>query len=102
MALIPKITGFPTVNAQTEEFLEKKVCKKELEEQVKVQFNMTMGNIGLIIKEINDNTKRFASNLIACKMLRKFNREEAPRGVITVEAHCTKGMMFSWVLYLLK
>jgi hypothetical protein len=35
VALISKITGFPTVGAQPEEYLENKVCEKEIVEIVK-------------------------------------------------------------------
>jgi hypothetical protein len=35
VALIANIIGFPTVDAQLEEFLENKACEKELPEQVK-------------------------------------------------------------------
>jgi hypothetical protein len=68
---------------------------------VKAQFDTTRGNRGIIIKEINDNMTRFTSKLMACKLLRKCHREEAPAGVIAVAAQCVKGMMFSWASYLL-
>jgi hypothetical protein len=38
---------------------------------------------------------------MACKLLRKFHKEEAPAGLITIEVHCAKGMMFNWASYLL-
>jgi hypothetical protein len=41
--LISKITGFPMVGAQPEEFLENKAHEKELAEQVKAQFDTTRG-----------------------------------------------------------
>jgi hypothetical protein len=101
VALISKITGFPTFGAQPKNFLENKVHEKELAEQVKAQFHTTRVNRGIIIKEINDNMTRFVSKLMACKLLRKCRREEASAGVIAVAVQCTKGMMFSWVSYLL-
>jgi hypothetical protein len=85
VALISKITGLPTVEAHPKEYLENKARKKELAEPVKAQFDTTWGNIGIVIKDINDNVTRFASKLMACKLLRKCHREEAPTGVIAVE-----------------
>jgi hypothetical protein len=71
VALISKITGFPTVDVQPEYFLENKAREKELAEQVKAQFDTTRGTRGLIIKEINDDMMRFTNKLIVCKLLRK-------------------------------
>jgi hypothetical protein len=101
VALISKITEFPTIDAQPKDFLENKACEKELVEQVKAQFDTTRGNRGIIIKEINDNATRFTSKLMVCKLLRKCRIEEAPTGVIVVVAQCAKGMMFNWASYLL-
>jgi hypothetical protein len=38
---------------------------------------------------------------MACKLLRKCRKEEAPTGVITIVAQCAKGVVFSWAPYLL-
>jgi hypothetical protein len=54
VALISKITGFPTVGAQPEEYLENKVREKEIVEIVKVQFGTNRGNKGIVLKDIND------------------------------------------------
>jgi len=53
---------------------------------VKAQFDTTRGNRGIIIKDINDNMTRFTNNIVACKLLRKFHKEEAIAGVIAVVA----------------
>jgi hypothetical protein len=102
VALISKITVFPTVSALSEDFLEKKSHEKELAEQVKAHFIMTKGNKGIIIKEINDDATRLSCKLMMCNLLRKCHREEALVGVIALATQCMKGMKFSWALYLLK
>jgi hypothetical protein len=71
VALIAKITGFPTIGAQPEEYLENKAREKEIAEIVKSQFGTNRGNRGIVIKDMNDVTTRFASKLMACKLLRK-------------------------------
>lgn len=102
VALIAKITGLPTVdNTRPEEYLDNKAREKEIAKLVKAQFGTNRGNKGIVLKDINDNATRFANKLMACKLPRKCRKEEAPIGVIAVAAHCAKGVMFSWALYLL-
>ena len=48
--LISKITGFPTVGAILEDFLENKAHEKELEEQVKTHLDTNRGDRCIIIK----------------------------------------------------
>jgi hypothetical protein len=85
VALISRITGFTAIDTQPKDFLENKAREKELEEQVKAQFNTMRGSRGLIIKEINDDMTRFAKKLIVFKILRKCLQKEYPAGVIAME-----------------
>jgi hypothetical protein len=55
----------------------------------------------MIIKNINDPATRFVTKLMACKLLRKCRKEEAPAGVVAAAAQCAKGTFLSWVSYLL-
>jgi hypothetical protein len=55
----------------------------------------------MIIKNINDPTKRFVTKLMACKLLRKCHKEEAPTGVVATTMQCVKGTVLSWELYFL-
>jgi hypothetical protein len=43
ISLIAKITGFPTIGTQPEEYLENKAQEKEITEIVNVQFGKNMG-----------------------------------------------------------
>jgi hypothetical protein len=95
VALIAKITVFPTIGAQLEEYLENKSREKEIAEIMKVQFRTNIGVWGIVIKDINDVATRFASKPMASKLLRKCREEEAPTRVIAVVAQCIKGVMFS-------
>jgi len=39
--------------------------------------------------------------MMACKILRKCRKEEAPTGVIAAVVQCMKGSLLSWTLYLM-
>jgi hypothetical protein len=39
--------------------------------------------------------------LMACKLLRKCHKEEAPTGVVTTTTQCAKGTVLSWAPYFL-
>jgi hypothetical protein len=58
--------------------LDNKVREKEITELVKAQFGTSRGNKGIVLKDINDNVNRFSNKLVDCKLLRKFQKEEAP------------------------
>jgi hypothetical protein len=96
VALIAKITGLSTIGTQPEKYVENKVQKKR--NCGEVQFGTNMRSRGIVIKDV---VTRFTSKLMACKLLRKCRKEEAPAGVIAVAAQCAKGVMFSWAPYLL-
>jgi hypothetical protein len=44
---------------------------------------------------------RLETKLMACKLLRKCRKEEAPTGVIAAATQCMKGTLLSWSPYLL-
>jgi hypothetical protein len=81
--------------------LDNKSTDKEIAEEVKAQFGTNKGTEGLIIKDINDHATKFATKLIAFKLLRKCIKEEVPTRVIAIGAQCAKGVVFSWAPYLL-
>ena len=39
--------------------------------------------------------------ILACKLLRKFRREEVPAGVVEIADQCVEGTTVSWAPYLL-
>jgi hypothetical protein len=80
--LILNIIGFPTDGVKPEKYLDDKTKERVTREEVKVQFGTNRGNIGMIIKKINDPTIGSTTKLMACKLLRKGCNEEAPIGVV--------------------
>jgi hypothetical protein len=73
-----------------------------MENEIKNKYDTERGSRGIIIKQINEPTTRFATKLMACKLLRKCRKEESPAGVISAVVQCTKGSLHSWTPYLLK
>jgi hypothetical protein len=69
--LIANITGLPTDGVNPEQYLDEKMKEKTIAEEVKSQFGTDRGNKGMIIKNINDPTTRFMTNMMDCKLLRK-------------------------------
>jgi hypothetical protein len=75
--------------------------EKELAEEMKKMYGTERGSRRIIIKCINDATTRMATKFMACKLLRKFRKEEVPVGVVATVAECVEGTVLSWALYLL-
>jgi hypothetical protein len=63
--LITKITGLPIVGAQPKEYLDNKAHEKEIVELVKAQFGTNRGNRDIVLRDINDDVKRFTSKIMA-------------------------------------
>jgi hypothetical protein len=93
--------GLPTIGTKPKEYLDNKVHEKEIVDMVKAQFGTIRGNMGIVLRDTNDNATRFANKLMACKLLRKCKKEEALIGFIAVVTQCMKGVIFSWVSCLL-
>jgi hypothetical protein len=94
--MIAKLIGLPIDGVNPEKYLNEKPKENFIVEEVKVKFGTDRGRMGMIIKNINDPATRFATNLMAYNLLRKFCKEEAPAGVVAVVAQCTKGTILSW------
>jgi hypothetical protein len=68
---------------------------------MKKTYGTMRGSRGIIINRINEPATRLETKLMACKLLRKCRKEEAPAGVIAAVAQCVKGTLLSWSPYLL-
>jgi hypothetical protein len=99
--LIVEITGLPTDGEKPEQYLDDKTKEKSIADEIKNKYGTDRGSRGMIIKQINEPTTRFATKLMACKLLRKCRKEEAPAGVIAAVTQCAKGSLLSWAPYLL-
>jgi hypothetical protein len=54
--------------------IDNKAREKEIIELVKEKIDPSKGNMGIVLRDINDNAIRFTSKLMACKLLRKFRK----------------------------
>jgi hypothetical protein len=99
--LIANIIGFPSQGMDPTQFLDDKAREKVLAEEMKKKYGTDRGTRGIIIKRINDVATQLGTKILACKLLRKFRREEVPAGVVAVAAQCAEGTTVSWAPYLL-
>ena len=83
------------------QFLDNKTKEKALVEDMKKKYCTDRGMRGIIIKRINDVATQMVTKILACKLLRKYHREEVSVGVIAVVAQCAEGTIVSWAPYLL-
>jgi len=79
--LIAKITISPIDDAEPEQYLDDKTKEKSLAEEIKKKCRTDRGSKGLIINWISEPTMRLEIKLMACKLLRKFHKEESLVGV---------------------
>jgi hypothetical protein len=99
--LIAQITGLPIQGMDPALVLDDKSKEKALAEEMKKKYGTARGTRDIIIKRINNATTQLGAKILACKLLRKYRREEVPAGVIAIAAQCVEGTSMSWVPYLL-
>ena len=91
----------PSRGENPTQYLDENTKEKEKVEEMKKTYGIERGSHRIIIKHISDTTKRLATKLMACKLLRKCRKEEVPARVVTVATQCAEGTMLSWAPYLL-
>jgi hypothetical protein len=99
--LIAQITGLPIQGMDLVLALDDKSKEKVLAKEMKKNYGTARGMRGIIIKQINNAATQFGTKILACKLLRKFCKEEVPTRVIAVASQCIEGTSMSWVSYLL-
>jgi hypothetical protein len=72
------------------------VGEKELSETMKDNFHTFRGKKGLDVANISDDVVPFLMQVLACKLLRKFCKDEVPTTVITTMEKCTEGVQMNW------
>jgi hypothetical protein len=99
--LIAYIIGMPSQGEDPAKFLEDKTKEKELTEEMKKKYGTERGSRGIMIKHISDVVTRMATKNMACKLLRKFCKEEVLAGVVVAATQCVEGTTLIWAPYLL-
>jgi hypothetical protein len=96
-----QITGLPTWGMDPALIMDDKFKEKALAEEMKKKYGTTRGMRDIMIKQINNTATQLGAKILACKLLRKFHKEEVPAGVIVVAAQCAEDSSMSWAPYLL-
>jgi hypothetical protein len=89
--LIAYITGLPSWGEDLSWFLEDKTKEKPLVEEMKKKYDTERGSRGIIIRRISDIATRMATKIMACKLLRKFRKEEILVKVVAAATQCVDG-----------
>jgi hypothetical protein len=66
--------------------------EKALSESMKEKFNTFRGKRGLDVTNISDDVVRFATQVLACKLLRKCWKDEVLTAVIRSAEKCIEGV----------
>jgi hypothetical protein len=77
-----------------------KANEKELSERIKEKYGTYRGACGIDVASITDDTIRFATQVLACKLLRKCHKDQVPMGAIVATEKCVAGVMMNWSTFL--
>lgn len=80
-------------------FVDKKKDKK-LAEQIK-EYNPTKLARGYDVESMEDKGFSFDMQLLAVKLLKKSRHNQVVTPIISLVSHCTQGVVYNWVMYLL-
>jgi len=83
------------------QFLDYKTKLKALAQEMKKKYRTERGSHIIIIKRISDPATKMATKIKACKLLRKFLKEEVLVRVFPAIAQCVEGTTLSWAPYFL-
>jgi hypothetical protein len=83
------------------QYLDEKTKEKTLAEEMKRTHGTERYLCDIIIKRISDAVTQMTTKILACKMPRKYRKEEVLAGVVVAAAQCANGTSLRWVPYLL-
>jgi hypothetical protein len=99
-AIIHRVSGLPTSSENPTNSLKEKDAPLE---EVYSKYDTQRGKHGdILIPAINDSMVRFATQLLACKLIRKCRKEECPIRVILMAEHLLRGIRWLGPLTYLK
>jgi hypothetical protein len=67
---------------------------------MKEKFQTFRGKRGLDVKNISDDNVQFATQVLACKLLHKCQKDEVPAAVIAAVEKCIEGVQMNWATFL--
>jgi hypothetical protein len=93
-ALIAWITGLPKSREDPTTFFNK-ARERALSKQMKEKFHTFRGKRGLDVMNINDDSVQFVMQVLACKLLHKFRKDEVLIAVIATIEKCFEGVQMN-------
>jgi hypothetical protein len=91
-----------TMRETPTQFLDEKKKEKALVEEMKQKYVTERGSCEIIIKRISDAETRMPTKIMACKLLKKFYKDEFPIRVVATATQCSEGTTLNWAPYFLK
>jgi hypothetical protein len=99
--LIMRIIGLPSQGEDPLLLFSDKKNEKALSKSMEENFHTHKGVHSLDVASICDHTVRFLTQALACKLLRKFQKDQVLANVIEENEKCIEGMQMNWVTFLL-
>jgi len=99
--LIAQITGFPSVGEYPLKLFTEKMQEKALVERMKEKYGTFSGVCRLDVASINEDTIRFATQVLEYKLPRKCFKDQVPVGVIEATENFVAGVMMNWSTFLM-
>jgi len=78
----------------------RKTSERNLVERMKKKFELIMKPLGYSITSINDPVVNISTQILANKVMRKFNADEVLVDVILLATQSAEGTQFKWLCYL--
>ena len=69
---------------------------------MKDRFGLTKGKRGYHTFVIQEQNIRFATELLACKIMWKCRPNEVPAPIVSIAANCAEGYSYNWAAYIAK
>jgi hypothetical protein len=93
--LIAWITRFPIAWEDTLPDFTHKSNTKSLSNRMKENFDMFRGECGLNVASINDECIRFMMQMLDCKLLRKWCKDQVSTSAIETTKMCLEGIQMN-------
>ena len=81
-------TGLPKVGVDPTTLFTNKAGEKALSKTMKDKFYTFRGERWLYVENISDDVVQFLTQVLACKLLRKYHKDEVSATVIAVAKKC--------------
>jgi hypothetical protein len=63
------------------------------------KFNTIRGKRGLDFTNIRGDVVQFATQIVSCKLIRKYHKDEVPTTIIATMKNCIEGVYMNWATF---